>query len=93
MTDRAPKYAAGWKALSMLLEGDEREKAIDKGLELEADIETKGMLLINKAIILNAKGEKEKAKEMQSKLILDPEASYGCVEVAKFTLNSMIQSK
>ncbi len=48
-----PSFAPGWKEYSNLLEGKDRISAIEKGLELDADMDTRGLLLINKALMLD----------------------------------------
>ncbi len=84
-----PSFAPGWKEYSNLLEGAERIKAIEKGLDLDSDIETTGMLLINKALMVDQGGDKEKATEILTKVIFDTNSTYGNIEMAKFVLNSI----
>lgn len=84
-----PTFAPGWKDYANLLEGEERENAIEKGLELDSDIETKGMLQINKALILDNKGESNKAKDILTSIIFNTKSTYGNIEMAKFALNNI----
>src|SRR2546427_12700787 len=58
----SPTFAPGWKELSTLL-GDDIAKlqAIEEGLSHHPDDETKGMLLVNKALVLNRQGKHEEA--------------------------------
>jgi tetratricopeptide (TPR) repeat protein len=86
-----PDYAPAWKEYANLLEGTERESAINKGLELESDAETKGMLLINSALILNNKGEIGKAKEILGEIIFDTNSTFGNIEMGKFVLKSITE--
>jgi tetratricopeptide (TPR) repeat protein len=57
ITQKIPDYAPAWKELANLInDKTERQNAIEQGLSRNPDIETKGILLINKAIILNENG-------------------------------------
>jgi tetratricopeptide (TPR) repeat protein len=88
----APDFAPAWKELALLTENKEdREKAIDQGLSKGPDADTKGILLINKAILLNDKGKKNEAIQTLGHLIFSPDATSGNVELAKFTLRSMVE--
>jgi tetratricopeptide (TPR) repeat protein len=52
-----PQFAPAWKLFAGLCEDDgERLTAIENGLAAQPDAETKGMLEINKALVLNLKG-------------------------------------
>jgi tetratricopeptide (TPR) repeat protein len=84
-----PAYAPGWKEYAALSEGEERENAINKGLELDSDIETRGMLLINKALVLDNKGETNNARDILISVIFDTQSTYGNIEMAKFVLNNI----
>jgi tetratricopeptide (TPR) repeat protein len=84
-----PSFAPGWKDYASLLEGDERESAIQKGLELDSDMETKGTLQINHALILDKKGQTDKAKDILTTIIFDSQSTYGNIEMAKYVLNSI----
>jgi len=84
-----PSFAPGLKDYASLLEGVERENVIKKGLELDSDIETEGMLQINNALILENKGEINKAKDILTSIIFDTRSTYGNIEMAKFVLNNL----
>jgi hypothetical protein len=49
-------------------------------------VETKGMLLINKAHALNQEGDKQAAKDILGNLALDPNATFANEHLAKHTL-------
>ncbi|GAA5096196.1 hypothetical protein GCM10023210_29740 [Chryseobacterium ginsengisoli] len=90
ITEKIPDFPPAWKDLAILLDNKiERLKAIEKGLSKNPDADTKGILEINKAIILNESGEKEKAKKLLGNLIFSPDATISNVELAKFTLKSI----
>lgn len=87
-----PAYPAAWKELSGLLEDDEaRLQAIGRGLEHEPDGETKGMLLINKALILDRRGDRDGAIKILGELALDPQSTLGTEVLAKATLAQVVR--
>ncbi|WP_299213112.1 tetratricopeptide repeat protein [uncultured Aquimarina sp.] len=91
LVSKFPTFAPGWKEYSSLLEGEKRRNAIEKGLELESDIETKGMLLINKALMIDQEGDKKQSIELLTNVIFDSNSTYGNIELAKFVLNNIIK--
>ncbi|SHL99457.1 tetratricopeptide repeat protein [Chitinophaga sp. CF418] len=93
ITEKVPGFAPAWKELaSLLTDNSQRLAAIEQGLSKSPDAETKGILLINKAIILNDKGEKEAARQLLGNLIFSPDATTANIELAKFTLKSITTS-
>ncbi|WP_298425986.1 hypothetical protein [uncultured Kordia sp.] len=84
-----PTFAPGWKDYSSLLEGEKRKKAIEKGLSLNPDVETKGILLINKALTIANEENKEQAIKILTNLIFDSTTTLGNRELAKFALNTI----
>lgn len=90
--EKAPAFAPAWKELALLADiKEEKEKAIEQGLSNDPDGETKGILLINKAIILNESGKKSAATTLLGNLIFSPEATTANVEMAKYTLRSITE--
>lgn len=89
LVDKFPSFAPAWKDYSSLLEGKERLNAIEKGLKQHPDMETKGMLLINKALVINEDGNKKKASEILTTIIFDSNSTFGNIEMAKFVLNNI----
>lgn len=87
--EQVPAYAPAWKDLANLTNDNVlRLQAINTGLSKDPDADTKGVLLINKAIVLNASGEKDAAKRMLGDIIFSSDATIGNIELAKFTLKS-----
>jgi tetratricopeptide (TPR) repeat protein len=87
LMDRYPQFAPGWKELANLLESDpDRLAAIESGLAAEPDAETRGMLLINKALILDRQGHHDEAVKILGQLALDPKSTVGTEHLAKATL-------
>ena len=90
IVDRFPDYAPAWKALSDQLEQPEgRMEVIKYGLECsDIDAETKGGLLINKALVTQLLGDREYAKS-QLQAFLSQASTSSKHELAKFVLESM----
>ncbi len=90
ITQKVPEFAPGWKELSSLLDDKSaRLDAIEKGLSKNPDAETKGILLINKALVLNDEGKKEEAKQLLGNLIFSSDVTRSNEELAKFTLKTL----
>lgn len=88
----APTFAPAWKELALLsAEESERFEAIEIGLNADPDPETRGILLINRAIVLFNRGEQEEALSILGDLALDPESSLGAVEQAKAVIALLLQ--
>jgi tetratricopeptide (TPR) repeat protein len=90
ITEKFPGFAPAWKELAVLT-NDKQEKmnAIEHGLSVKADSDTKGILLINKAIALNDNGKKEEAIQVLGNYIFSQDATTGNIALAKFTLKSI----
>lgn len=82
-----PRFPPAWKALANLLKNDaDRLEAIEKGLACDPDMDTRGVLLANKALILNGQGKKEEAVAILGTLALDPQSTLETEMIAKFSL-------
>lgn len=91
IVEKFPQYAPAWQLLGNTLnDTKERLSAIESGLAVEADQETKGVLLINKAIVLNLLGESDNAKDILGKLIFDSNTTLANIELAKYVLSSFV---
>ena len=93
LIDKVPSFAPAWKDYSTLLEGKERLIAIEKGLEQNSDIETKGTLLINKALVMSQNGNFKEASELLTNVIFDTNSTFGNIEMAKFVLNNITENR
>jgi tetratricopeptide (TPR) repeat protein len=88
---RHPGFAPAWKELSMLLDSEhERLRALERGLALDTDGETRGVLLINKAFVLARQGDKQAAVEILAELVLDPASTQGTEALAKAALAQVV---
>ncbi|GLZ02784.1 hypothetical protein Acsp03_02510 [Actinomadura sp. NBRC 104412] len=86
-----PDFAPAWKELAGLLtdDPDARLRAIESGLAATPDAETKGQLLLNKALIVNQRGDRDEAVRMLRDLVADPESTLSTVSLAKMTLEQL----
>jgi tetratricopeptide (TPR) repeat protein len=92
ITQNLPEFAPGWLALQALLtEKNQRLHAIDHGLSKNPDETTKGYLLVNKALLLDATGRKEEAIQLLEQII-SPESIATNILLAKMTLNMIQQN-
>lgn len=90
LAKRVPTFAPAWKELAMLTDDDtEKLDVIEKGLAANPDAETKGVLEINRALVLNRKGEHDAAVKLLGGLVLDPSSTYSTEHLAKFTLGNI----
>ncbi|HET7105826.1 MAG TPA: tetratricopeptide repeat protein [Candidatus Acidoferrum sp.] len=87
MVRAIPQFAPAWKEFAALCDDDgERLSAIEKGLAARPDAETKGMLEINKALILNLRGDKAAAVQLLGELALNATSTLGTEHSAKAAL-------
>lgn len=85
-----PDFAPAWKELALLSDNVEaREKYIDEGLSKDPDADTKGILLINKAVILNEAGKQQEALQILAELIDSPNTTTANTELAKMVVTSI----
>lgn len=85
-----PDFAPAWKALALLSDNEVvRMEAIEEGLSKDPDADTKGVLLMNKAVILNEAGKREDASQILADLIESPHTTTGNIELAKMVLTSI----
>ena len=93
---RVPRVAPAWKDLAHLTEDSAKKMdLIEKGLAAQPDGETRGMLQINKALLLDGKDERDHATAIRllGELALDPKSTYGTAELAKVSLALLAKAK
>jgi tetratricopeptide (TPR) repeat protein len=92
MVKRFPKFPAAWQKLA-LLQGDDaaKLKMIETGLSHAPDGETRGILLINKALTLNKQGKRDEAIRILGELALDPESTLATEHLAKASLANFVK--
>ena len=89
LTQQVPEFAPGWKELAVLADNGETQlHAILQGLAKNPDAETKGILLLNKAGLLNANGRQDAAKQLLQDMIADVATTKTTLAMAKFVLQN-----
>jgi hypothetical protein len=71
----------------------EKFNAIEQGLLKNPDADTKGILEINKAILLDQNGKKGRSQKPFRTSYFSSDATTANIELAKFTLNSITEKK
>jgi tetratricopeptide (TPR) repeat protein len=90
IAEKVPEFAPAWKVLgSQLNDPEARLSAIEKGLSLDPDLETRGDLMINKALVFYLVGRDAEARKLLNTLISDEEASMINQEKASFVMRTM----
>lgn len=90
IVDNVPLFAPAWKEIAYLQsDPEERLYAIEQGLAGNPDRETKGILLLNKAMILNDRGDREGAKSILAELIESQDTTTANSEIARVALRSI----
>lgn len=93
IADNVPGYAPAWKELAYLQnDPEERLHSIEQGLSGNPDEETKGILLLNKAMILHEKGDSETAKKLLAEIIESQETTISNSEIAKVAMKSISEN-
>jgi tetratricopeptide (TPR) repeat protein len=91
LVEMVPRFAPAWMEWAMLLDQDsERLVAIDRGLTVDPDAETRGMLLVNRALVLNRQGNRDAAARLLGELALSPTSTLASEQLAKATLATLI---
>jgi tetratricopeptide (TPR) repeat protein len=91
MVKMIPQFAPAWKEFASLCDDDgERLAAIESGLVANPDRGTKGMLEINKALVLNLRGKHDEAVRLLGELALDPHSPLGTEHSAKTALAFLV---
>ena len=92
IVEKFPAFPAAWKELSSLLDDDNaRLLAITQGLEHDPDPDTKGVLLINRAMFLHHRGDRDSAIAILGELALDPQSTLGVEMMAKAMLAQVVR--
>ena len=92
IVEQFPAFPPAWKELGILREDDDaRLQAIARGLENDPDPETKGILLINRAMVLDRRGDRDGAIKILGELSLDPASTLGTETLAKAALAQLVR--
>jgi len=91
LVKNVPSFAPGWKEAFRFVEDDKSAlTAIEKGLATKPDKETYGILLVNKALILNRQDKTNEAIEILGQLALDKNSTLATEKLAKQTLTFIL---
>ena len=91
MTHNLPTFAPGWKSRAALESNSAKRMAyLDKGLSVPADAETKGFLMINRALLMNEMGKRAEAVKILGALALDPSSPQDIEALAKHSLSTIL---
>ncbi len=94
IVEKLPIYAPAWKDLASLLDDDAAKlRAIEQGLAHDPDGETKGVLLVNQALLLDRRGQHDAAVKILVDLALDPNATQASEATAKFALRNLTRKR
>jgi len=94
MVTKVPRFAPAWKDLAATLDNDiQKLAAIERGLAVDPDPETKGMLLINKALALNRAGDRGRAIKLLGELALDANSTCSTEHLAKASLALIVNER
>lgn len=89
LTANIPEFAPAWKELALLLEDTrQRMAAINTGLSKDPDADTKGILLLNKALLLQHEGSHEAATHILHEMIASPETTTANIQLAKMVMEN-----
>ena len=92
MTEKIPQFAPGWKERAVLETDDDKQLvALDNGLRDDPDAETRGFLLVNKALLLNRRGQRDAAIAMLGELALDPASPLDIEIIAKKNIELILK--
>lgn len=87
-----PGFAPGWLSYATIEINEKlKNSAINRGLELDPDPETKGLLLVLKAISLLEENEIEEAVHILCELALDPKSTLTVELKAKTVLANLVK--
>ena len=90
IVNKFPKYTPAWNILgSNQPDNFKRMEAINQGLELDSDIDTRANLFINQAIVLNENGRSNEASQILEEIVNSKDYSIAHIEQARITLNFM----
>ena len=92
IVQQAPTFSPALKTLALLTPDPKTKMAlIDRALAAGTDGETYGVLMVNKAAILNALGNHDEAIRILGGLALSPDSTSGTVALARVMLSSIVK--
>lgn len=93
LTERFPDFAPAWQQFALMLaDPDQRMAALEAGLAAEPDAETRTMLLLNRAALLDRRGDRDTAVAVLGSMALDPDSTLSARTLSRFTLAQMLRN-
>jgi tetratricopeptide (TPR) repeat protein len=90
LLEKVPGFAPAWKDLASATDdAEERWAAIREGLAASPDPETRGILKINEALALHARGERDAAVQLLGELARDPASTHATEQLAGAALKAI----
>ena len=90
LVQELPTFAPAWKDLAALLDDDDaRLAAITRGLAADPDRETAGVLQVNRALILDRRGQRADAIAIVTALIDDPDTTLAAEQFGRMVLSQL----
>ncbi|MEO0794276.1 MAG: hypothetical protein AAFX93_03885 [Verrucomicrobiota bacterium] len=90
MVEKYPAFAPGWKEKALQTEDFvERIDYIDKALSLNPDLETYGILQVNKAVTLALMERDKEAKELLEALVVGDQSTKSTLAIAQEALKNL----
>jgi tetratricopeptide (TPR) repeat protein len=94
LTEHVPQFAPGWKEAAFLATDDAQQiERLERGLAANPDPETRGMLMINRALLMDRRGEHRAAIESLGALALDADSPLDIQALAKVSLKQMLEAQ
>jgi tetratricopeptide (TPR) repeat protein len=92
LTTRCPEYAPGWKAKSLQESQTraQRLESVEKGLKALPDLETLGLLQVNKAILIAQDGHIQEAMAILGELLLDGRTTQANRMMGRMAMKSIL---
>ena len=85
LTEKFPSFAPGWNEhANFVADLAERLQVVDNGLAARPDRDTRGFLLVKKAMTMSCLGDAAGASALLHQLLSDPEGSLGTRAAAEF---------
>lgn len=84
IVERHPSFAPAWQKLAAVTDDDDaRLEMLDRGLAAQPDDETYGVLVSNKALLLDRRGQRAEARRLVRDLLADPRCTAGTEATTK----------
>ncbi len=94
LTEHVPSFAPAWKELASLREDpDQRLATLESGLKQNPDAETRGFLLLNKALLLDRMARHDEAVDILGTLATEASEPLDVGQLARLSLAQIVLKK